>query len=1001
MLGVNRDEPRNASGASAGHAAAPVPADAAPGKTTRVEPLDSAAPTTAAPSTGPTRIVELRGGAAKAKLAALGGKLATEPALAEGRLAVVGAHVQYKLEAPVLPTMRMGVHQWTHDGPDGFHMQSITGVSRPDPIPSMAAGPNGMFVNAHDVEATALRLAKSGIYRTRAWIRAGVDEQGIFVGYELYVDHEIEAVPIERALHEAHRRLPSATDSFDQLKDTMDVQSALLRPDGPESQNRDRAFRIATGAANPAPTAKGALTFSASDRRDQPDPRVTYHWYVSAQSDDSARPTFAGKPRARVAGRAAYDFGTGLTIQMPAEQEGLWVIWYLAKDAHGAQVGEASYVQTILRGVSMQALEKHDAYMTHLGELAHEIEGEKVPVRAVHLAQATGYATQLRLFIGRKPRDAGAFVLIDVTPGVDPKANRLEYTAATAPDVIEQFLASNKYPKGRLRLNVGSNSLGIDTHLHERETSGQGTLDSVSSGLSIAGMAALGLGLLTAPLTRGQSLQLAMVVVGSLNAAASAVSLYERLQHAEVSGRGVVLDVVMIASSLLNAGGAVRARTAGPAVLLADRATKFLLWSNLALDSASALLISAEGMQQLAEIIDNEQLRPEQKREAVVRVVTNLVMAGAMLAVSYGPSRELRARIETSLGRGLANTLDDNGCAALSLLDNETLQRLKAAPAPELPKLVGALKEEPALAQLLEHERRLSQLLPLMKRSTADDLRFAIVRANAHAVGVSQANSERLVTALAMANISPSLAMNLGRGFLSQICDSTTLAELEHVVQQQRAGKIQGLEDWLAFGAKKTDADLSNVVVELREAQRQSLNHTTRIVRVGGDAHAPRRVDGSRMQSFDQTVETPRGSVEKSVEITTIAEPLRNSADLAAAVHHGTDKVKSRIADRAPIAGDRHLSIYAELAKPRMAKGGTQTIESDGKRLLRTKHGRAVDQGNLFEQMAKHLDADRDSHLLDEITLIDRQTGVVIVTFRRAPSTNTWHPSLKRPASPQ
>jgi hypothetical protein len=92
-------------------------------------------------------------------------------------------------------TTRVGVHQWTHDGPDGFHMQSITGVSRLDPIPSAAVGPNGLFVNAHNVGSTTIPLSKIGTYRTRAWVRAGVDDHGVFVGYELYIDHVVEVTP--------------------------------------------------------------------------------------------------------------------------------------------------------------------------------------------------------------------------------------------------------------------------------------------------------------------------------------------------------------------------------------------------------------------------------------------------------------------------------------------------------------------------------------------------------------------------------------------------------------------------------------------------------------------------------------------------------------------------------------------------------------------------------------------------------------------------------------
>jgi len=173
-------------------------------------------------------------------------------------------------------------------------------------------------------------------------------------------------------------------------------------------------------------------------------------------------------------------------------------------------------------------------------------------------------------------------------------------------------------------------------------------------------MLALGIGILAAPFTEGQSLQIALVVSGGLTAAGAAVSLYERLQNAEVSGTGVALDVITIASSMINAAGAIRALSAGPAVLVANRATKFLLWSNFVADGVSALLIGSEGVQQLVEIIEDTKMRPEQKRAAIVRIVTNLVMTGALLAVSAGEMKQLGGRVEKRLGKALAGQLADD-----------------------------------------------------------------------------------------------------------------------------------------------------------------------------------------------------------------------------------------------------------------------------------------------------------------------------------------------------
>lgn len=750
----------------------------------------------------PAKIIELYGIAAEAKLAELGGRLVTDPDYSDGRKAIVGSRVQYTVLGVASSTVRIGAYQWTHDGPGGYHMQSITGVGRPDPIPSAMV----TVVNAHDVGSTTIPLSKVGIYTTRAWVRAGVDDHGTFIGYELYIDHVIEVTHIERALHEAEQKLPQTPDSFDKFHDTMSVQTALLRPGDPDTQSHDHRFAVAASATNPSEISEGAIGYSARDGRKDKAKPVTYHWYVSPQTKDKPPETLGGRRIVAVGNRTGYDFGIGTSIAMPAEYAGFWVIWYQAKDPTGNAAGEAAYLQTILSGTDMKSLEKRDKYMEHLDELGRKIQGDKLPVRGVHVSEANGNATQLRLFIGKQ--DPSTFLLIDVTPGIDPKSNRLEYASSTGPDVIEQFFRLNKYPKGRLCLNVAPNSFGIDTHMHEKETTGQGYFERLSSNLSIGGMVTLGLGILAAPITRGQSLQVALVLAGGLNAAAGAVSLYERLQNAEISSSGVALDVVNIASGLINAGVAIRSLAAGPGILLANRATKFLLWANFTADSVSALLISVEGMQQLADIIDNDQLRPEQKREALIRVVTNLIMAGAMLAVSYGQIREFRAKLETVFGKALASKLGDEACMALSMLDDATLQGLKGVADQDLSKLGRAIREEPALMNIVKAEHRLPKILTLMKGGSAEDLRFAIMRTNAHEAGVSAASAERLVGILRTAGIRADIAMAWGRkAFARLAADPKTLTELEKILPLVKSGKITGLENWLEFGATKIGDD--------------------------------------------------------------------------------------------------------------------------------------------------------------------------------------------------
>jgi hypothetical protein len=744
----------------------------------------------------PAKITELRGRAAEQKLLELGGRLVTDPDYSDQHKAIVGSQVQYTVLGARTRTTTLGVHQWRHDGPDGFHMESITGVSRPDPFP--AVSPDGTFINAHNVGSTTIPLSKAGIYKTRAWVRAGVDNGGVFEGYELYIDHEINVTHLYSATHEAWQKLGRETESFDKLHDTMAVQTALLRPGAPDQQSEGHEHKIRTTTPNPSPAAASALPFAAEDARADKSKPLTYHWYVSPQTKDTPPTTLGGKSMVTVGGRTGYDFGTSMSIQMPAEHAGFWVVWYQATDAKGANAGEASYLQTVLGKSDLRALEKHDKYMDRLDELGGKIGGEKVPIKGVHVSSATGAATQMRLFIGRKKGEPGTFILIDVTPGLDPKSNRLEYTGSTGDGAIRELIAENKYPKGRFRFEAAGNSLGIDAHLHEQETTGQNTFDRLSSNLSAGGMVALGLGILAAPITRGRSLQVGLVLSGALTAGGAAVSLYERLQNAEVSKTGVALDIIAIASSFISAGGAVRALRAGPAVLVANRATKFLLWTSFIADGVSGLLISAEGIQQIGEILDDEKLKPEQKRAAVVRIITNLVMTGALHAVSAGQMKDLRGKVENGLGKPLAGQLKDDVALSLSMLDDATLKTLKTAGAGDLGKLAGALRTEPALMSSLKAESRLARALPLMKSGTPDELWFAIMRVKAMDAGVSLANSERLTVHLRIVKVPSTRAVAIAGDVLEQLGKGALLDDLDALAKHARAGRVKSFEGWLA-----------------------------------------------------------------------------------------------------------------------------------------------------------------------------------------------------------
>jgi uncharacterized membrane protein len=529
----------------------------------------------------------------------------------------------------------------------------------------------------------------------------------------------------------------------------------------------------------------------------------------------------------------------------------------------------------------------------------------------------------------------------------------------------------------------------------EKETTGQGTFDRLSSNLSIGGMVALGVGILAAPVTRGQSLQVAMVVAGGLNAAAGAVSLHERLHNAEISGSGVALDIVNIASGLLNAGGAIRSLATGPGILLANRATKFLLWANFVADGASALLIGAEGVQQIADIIDHDQLRPEQKREAVIRVVTNLIMAGAMLAVSYGQVREFRAKLESVLGKALAGKLGDEACMALSMLDDATLHGLKGVAEPELAKLGRAIREEPAIMNLVKAEHRLPKILLLMTGGSADDLRFAIMRANAHDAGVAAANTERLVHVLRAVGISADTATAWGsKAFARLAADANTLAELEKILPLVKGGKITGLDHWLAFSEKKIGDDAARTAGELREAARQAVVSPLAQIDIGSDLHAPRNPARPEepLQSFDMEIKQG-GRTLRSVEVSTAGGAdglVKRGTEIGSGVGHAIDKIVSRNAAGKPIPGKHEATVRIALARVWDQKAaGIIEISSTGDRVRVTRQSPPARKmmPNIFDEFTDKI-ADNPMHaLLDRINIVDARSGSLLAQYENVGGT--------------
>jgi hypothetical protein len=162
------------------------------------------------------------------------------------------------------------------------------------------------------------------------------------------------------------------------------------------------------------------------------------------------------------------------------------------------------------------------------------------------------------------------------------------------------------------------------------------------------------------------------------------------------------------------------------------------------------------------------------------------------------------------------------------------------------------------------------------------------------------------------------------------------------------------------------------------------------VVNVGGDARAPRNPASpdDRLASFDLTVEKPAGTLQRSVEVTTVLDPISAPAELTAAVRHATDKVMRRQVAGYPVPGYVDVTIRIQIHPSKRTGSGRLFIDSSGHIELETANGRHIPKGNLFDDVAPHLSSIPSHQHLDRIALVDAASGRLLAEYQRAG--NLW-----------
>jgi hypothetical protein len=221
--------------------------------------------------------------------------------------------------------------------------------------------------------------------------------------------------------------------------------------------------------------------------------------------------------------------------------------------------------------------------------------------------------------------------------------------------------------------------------------------------------------------------------------------------------------------------------------------------------------------------------------------------------------------------------------------------------------------------------------------------------------------------------------------------DGPTLAQIGDLAATNR---VQGIDDWVDFTAGKSGTDLDRAVGELTEARRLLNEYPGQIINIGGDGRSPPRVSNpnEQMRSFDITVEDPSGTVNRSVEVTTVDNPVSQHGDVTNGIRHAADKAADRAnppnpVDTNPIPGQHDVTIRMDLdvGTTRIGGGRQREILPDGTVRIIDADGqfrpRRGNPSNIFDSIGENLPNIGNIDQLDRVTLTDKSTGTVLAEY--------------------
>jgi hypothetical protein len=437
---------------------------------------------------------------------------------------------------------------------------------------------------------------------------------------------------------------------YEDLKTRMLVQDIAMGGYGVKDQQVGPEY-ISSSLDNPVRPQWGALggyqpqtaSYTAHGIADNDNLRA--RWYVALEDKPEIRKQYpelgnaTDKSRNRLKvppGHALFHLGFDHSLSKDFElktpgQYMLYAEEYTTAAGEAPTGKVARYHHSALSDQQDKARENFRAYQSNVTSRMEQMQpGQEIPLRAAHVNEK-GERTQLTMYLG--PAQNGGLLLVDATPG----AREMEYRGDDIDSLFKDVVSrASSYPKGRLFFEIPKNNHHIKHGMYHISTEGDSDMGALSKATGWASLAAAGAGVVSLFVPGGQVVAPFLFMGSSaLGAVSAGTSLADQADNASVDKAGVTLDVLTIASSLIGLGAAgVAARSGGNALLGGTRWGRYVLYTNLGLEGAAGMVLTYDGVAQIKAISEKEGMSPEDKRNAIVRLIATLAVTGGLFVLS-------------------------------------------------------------------------------------------------------------------------------------------------------------------------------------------------------------------------------------------------------------------------------------------------------------------------------------------------------------------------------